>query len=352
MASQPLQRIWGAATPPSLQPAAGRIASVALADLVAQYGLGGGRWMRQFTFGFDIMGDLSQKFLFPVNPKAVPPLGTDSPLVETAERFPLRARGSGFAHQDNLRSEALSQVERGWLTDPLPLGESGGILSVDTGGSNVAFRFAFLQMDKIRACGDFKYGRLNLACSIRTPITLPTWDHIGQLCLGVLDSDVGWAFFKADHEAAYKNPPLSPDQANRCIAALRSPVDGMQYGLLPRALLFGASAAVLHYNCFSRIVAVLANRIFGLPLINYFCDFGCFITDFLSGPAVMAFTSFRRMFGIRLKRKRRRSGGALPFSGWRGTSPVGTMACSSWPTLRPPRGESGPIGFPNISRRV
>ena len=62
---------------------------------------------------------------------------------------------------DNLWSEALSQVECGWLTAPLPLGESGGMIPAPAGNSNVTFRFAVLQMGKIRACDDFKYGRVN-----------------------------------------------------------------------------------------------------------------------------------------------------------------------------------------------
>ena len=320
-AARPTQLLWDAAAPPSLQPVMGRVASVALTDLMAQYGLGGSRWMRQFTFGFDVMGDLSQKFLFPENPKVAPALGVDSTLVDAAERFALRARASGFAHQDSLWSEALSQVDCGWLTAPALLDDSGLLGSVVSEDSNVTFRFAVLQMDKIRACDDFRYGRVNLACSVRSPITLPTWDHIGQLCLDVLHSDVDWGFFKADHEAAYKNLPLSPEQANRCIVALRSPVDGLWYGFLSRTLLFGASAAVLHYNCFSRIVAVLANHIFGLPLINYFDDFGCFITDFLSEPAVRVFTSFCRMLGIRLKRKKTEVGRRITFLGLEGFFP-------------------------------
>ena len=73
--SRPIQLIWDSAVPPSLQPVAGRIASVALTDLVAQYGLGGGRWVRQFTFGFDVMGGFSKKFLPPVFHKVEPPHG-------------------------------------------------------------------------------------------------------------------------------------------------------------------------------------------------------------------------------------------------------------------------------------
>ena len=49
--------------------------------------------------------------------------------------------------------------------------------------------------------------------------------------------------------------------------ALPNQADGLWYGFWPRALLFGASAAVLRYNAFSRIVAILANKIFGLPIV-------------------------------------------------------------------------------------
>ena len=70
---------------------------------------------------------------------------------------------------------------------------------------------------------------------------------------------------KADRKAAYKNLPRNPDQAQYFIVALRCPGDSQWYGFAPRALLFGAAAAVHHYNCFSRIVAVIINRLFGLP---------------------------------------------------------------------------------------
>ena len=216
----------------------------------------------------------------------------------------------------------MSQVERGWITDPSPLGDTDGLASVAVVSGNVAFRFAAIQMDKIRACDDFKYGRVNLECAVRTPIKLPTWDHIGQMCLDVDSSDVGWVFFKAGHEAAYKNLPPSPGHTSSCIVALRCPPGGKWYGLLPRGLLFGASAAVLHYNFFSRIVEVSAYRIFGLPLVDYFGDFGCLIADFLSRPVVKLFTSFCRLLGVRLKRKKTDAGRRITFLGLEGFSPA------------------------------
>ena len=129
---------------------------------------------------------------------------------------------------------------------------------------------------------------------------------------------MGWAFFKADRQAVYKNLPLSPDQSDRCVVALRCPSDGRWYGFLSRTLLFGAAAAVLRYNCFSLQVFVLADRISGLPIVNYFDDFGCLITDFPYRPAVRVFTSFCRTVGIKLKRKKTEVGRRIAFLGLEG----------------------------------
>ena len=160
------------------------------------------------------------------------------------------------------------------------------------GSANNAFRSPVTQEDKIRACGDLEYGRVNPCCATRAPIKLPTWDHIGQMCLGCAGSDREWPFFKTDHAASYKNLPSAPDSAKLCLATLRNPTDGKWYGFWPRALLFGAVAAVLHYNCFSRIIAVLANRIFGLPMVNYFDDLGCLILSQISRTGLNNFREF------------------------------------------------------------
>ena len=267
------------------------------------------------------MGDFSQKSLFPAGPRVKAPLDPASPLVDAAERFATRARCAGFPHMDSLWPEARSQVERGWLTDPSPLGDSGGLTSVSAGSGNVAFRVASIQMDKIRACDDFKYGRVNLACAVRTPIKFPTWGHIGQMCLDVDGSDMDWSFFKADREAAYKNIPLSLGQASSCNVAMRCQSGGKWYCFLPRAVLFGDASAVLRYNCFSRIVAVSANRICGLPLVNYFDDFGCLVADFSPKPAVKVFTSFCKLLGIRLNRKKTEVGRRITFLDMEGFPP-------------------------------
>ena len=138
--------------------------------------------------------------------------------------------------------------------------------------ANAAFRFTVIQMGESRAGGDLKYGCANAACATRTPISLPTWGHIGQIFLDISKTDLPWSLSKVDQKSAYKNLPLNPDQSAACIATLRNPSDGLLCGFHPRTLLFGAVAAVLHYNCFSLILAVSANLILGIPTVHYFDD--------------------------------------------------------------------------------
>ena len=157
-------------------------------------------------------------------------------------------------------------------------------------------------MGKIRACGDLKYGLVNPRCANRAPIKLPTWCHIGQMCLNCADTDREWPFFKADHASAYKNLPLAQDSTNLCIAALRSQTDSERYGFRPRALLFGAVAAVLHYNCFSRIIAILDNRLVGLPMVDYFDDMGCLILSQIPHAGLATFRKFGRILVVILRK--------------------------------------------------
>ena len=52
------------------------------------------------------------------------------------------------------------------------------------------------------------------------------------------------------------------------------PPGGRWYGFCPRTLHFGEVAAFLRYNFFSRIIAVLASLIIGIPMANYSDDIG------------------------------------------------------------------------------
>ena len=79
---------------------------------------------------------------------------------------------------------------------------------------------------------------------------------------------------KADHAGAPKQPPVTTKDELAAAVTLRRPVDGGRYGLIPHTQLFGSTAAVLHYDCLSRIIASLTCRVRKFPRIGYYDDFG------------------------------------------------------------------------------
>ena len=141
-------------------------------------------------------------------------------------------------------------------------------------------------MNKLRARDDLRRNLVNLRTSVIAPITLPTRDHIAQLSKDAFRANTKWAFLKADHDSSYKQPPLDPDFAGITVVTLRGPTTSIWHALFPRALLFGAVYAVIHYNCLARALAVLINRTLGIPILNYFDDFGALVPDPLGTMAL------------------------------------------------------------------
>ena len=183
-------------------------------------------------------------------------------------RFETRSRASGFLHADVLWKEALGQAERGWLAPPLPIDIDCSGATYAHGSVKISLRLGVDQADKPRACDDLKHNGANLYLAVWTPIKLPTWDHIAQMCLNVRPSKKSWGFFKADHEAACAQLPMRPEHANLAMVAIRDPITSLRAAFPPRALLFGATSEVLRYSCFARLSAVLFDRIFGIPSVG------------------------------------------------------------------------------------
>ena len=193
------------------------------------------------------------------------------------ERFRARARASGFKRSDRLWIEAVSQHQRGWLSAPMRLDANGSPPGCKEGEANHAFRPPLLQTDKIHACDDPKYGRVDAFYGDRAPISLPTWGHIGEIRLRVADTERERPFSKTDHESAYKNLPLTPDSARLCLIEFSQSIWRITVRILATYPTFGASAAVLRCDAFSRIAEFRAREIFGFPVFNYFGDLGCLL---------------------------------------------------------------------------
>ena len=208
-ACEPMQSDCGRMKPIPLRAASSGIKSVALLHMMSQFGLGCSRWSKQFITGFDVVGAFPQGGLFMPGEKMGKPDSPARPFPDASSRYETRSNASGWAHGETLWSEAIGQVEKERLGPPRRLISSDGPLFLGADRVNAAFRFSAIQRGKIRAFGNLKYGCVNMECATRTPISLPTWDHIGQICLYISTTDQPWSFFKADHKAAYGNLPLN-----------------------------------------------------------------------------------------------------------------------------------------------
>ena len=165
---------------------------------------------------------------------------------------------------------------------------------------NIAFRFGVEQAAKFRACDDSNHSLTNSACSAVTPIQMVAWDHISQLCRRCCKQGRDWALFKADREADYKLLSIAPKEQAYAAIAPRRPTVGKRFGFFSRTLMFGAAAAVLHYNVFSRLIPALVCRLLGIRLICFFDDFAGLLTKLLPTKACAVFTELCARLGIRL----------------------------------------------------
>ena len=318
----PHQKQWDAAIHPAIKPAAGKIQTLLIRELAEQCGLGGSKWLGQFAVGFPITGTLSQKGVYSLDEPNAKAIGPAVLFRTAASRFQERAAKSGHKNATQLWEEAHQQVKKGWLNPPVELREDGRPTGMQAGRYNIAFRFGVEQASKLRACDDLRHSLTNSACSVRTPIQLVSWDHLAQLCRLSCGKSRDWALIKADHEAAYKQLPLRPDDQARAIIALRCPVTGKWFGFVSRTLVFGATAAVLHYNVFSRLITALANRLLGIPLICFFDDFAALVPRLLSNKALAVFSRFCEIMGITLKPGKSEVGPKITFLGLLGWFPT------------------------------
>ena len=309
----PSQKRWGANIDRAIIPSDVGIQTMALRQLADFFGFDASEWQGQFAVGSPIAGDLSQKATSPAKTPKGSLLPRNRMFTSAEARFRERAPESGWRNAESLRKEAIEQQEKGMLTHPSLLSASGRPADRQSGGFNIAFRFGVEQADKLSACDDLKRSLTNQACRVRAPIKLVSWGHVAQMCRKFARGGRDWALFKADHEAAYKQLPLGPKDQRYAIIALRHPKPGIWRGFRSRTLMFGSIAAVLHYNVFSRLIAALFNRLFGIPLVCFFDDFVALTPRLLATKGLAVITRFFELLGIRLKPTKSEVGPAITF---------------------------------------
>ena len=112
------------------------------------------------------------------------------------------------------------------------------------------------------------------------------------------------AMAKADHGDLYKQLPAATKDELAAAATLRHPTDGMWYGFIPHTQLFGPAAAVLHYNCLSRVIASLTRSALKIPCVGDYDDFGIVLPECLIKTALNISTSFNKALFIIPKEKK------------------------------------------------
>ena len=323
-----LQRLR-ATVEPSKEASRARIHVPLLKELLEEAGMGGSNWCDQFVTGFPILGELGEPGVYP--PSSQPPsyISREKLFEGAKERFVSKNRAPD-PNAERLWIEAMDQVGKQWLDGPHPFNDEGELMvNGEPVQANPAFRFGVQQGEKLRAVDDLKRSATNEATFVATPINLPSWDHIAQMCsLYYLKGDRRpLAIAKADHADAYKQLPVATKDELAAVVTLKDLVDGRWYGFIPRTQLFGSTAAVLHYNCLSRVIASLACRILKIPCVGYYDDFGIILPECLVKDGLSVFTSFNKALRIILKDSKSEFGTLLEFLGltisfWNDGSPT------------------------------
>lgn len=119
----------------------------------------------------------------------------------------------------------------------------------------------------------------------------------------------------------YKQSPLTPERQHPGTVALRGPRPPIGRFCPPDALLRGATAEVIHYNCSPRIRSILVRKICAIPTIGYFDGSGALVPEALADKALATFGRLCEAINIRLKISKSQVGAKMVFLGLTGSSP-------------------------------
>ena len=187
-----------------------------------------------------------------------------------ALRMGIKARRAAVTdpHEGALREGALDQVDTGWLDGPFPFDGDGKLVAgAGERPADPACRFGVQQGKKLIPVDDCKRSQANMPTAIRTPVNLPTWDHVAAIISTFQGKGMSG-------NLAYKQPPARDDHKMLAVVSLKDPASGK----MPETALLRNGSCAPFYRV-SRGVATAAVRWLGIPRLGRFDDFGLITTE-------------------------------------------------------------------------
>jgi len=233
------------------------------------------------------------------------------------------AKGRAWAKEDDqLWDITMDEVKDGNLRGPWSAEE----LEHRVGSLWVAARrFSIIQNDKVRPIDDFSEFLVNAAFGVQEKISLKGVEQVAawaRAWLGAVGDDRSVQFTDtsgrqwsgtlhaewsirtwrkivgrvADLKSAYKQLPRHPAHACFSVVAVRHRAGGVKL-FEALSLMFGATSAVYAFLRFSRALAALAVRLFGLIVVEFFDDFTQLEASCLAGSALTVMEGLFELLG-------------------------------------------------------
>lgn len=171
-------------------------------------------------------------------------------------------------------------------------------------------------VEKIQLIDDLAHSAVSRYALVGAPLAQPAWDLLVELCLRVTPSGHDWSFGKVNHISPYGNLPLFCRGQQYISVAVRNPRDNAFYAFAPTTQIFGPTASVLRYNATSRLIVTILIRVFDIPDIGYYEDYG------VLAPNVLVVCTVCALLGIAHKGDKIRISGKNNFLG-----PAGPPHC-------------------------
>ena len=293
---QPLETWMATQMPASVKLVAGSSCPVWMATMTSLL-----RWPDRlqasgYVFGMKIIGEIEPMGIFRHIPEAKQcNLAEQETLLgENAVKAisQLMASGPPKAHEAILAA-TMEEQEKGWLSSFLSKSELDAKFGI--GGWRFIPRFIIHQKLRDRVIDNAKKGKQNSAASFKETIFTASVDFFGEVLAAwiaevawelqgvsskeeaqkVLDALPEWfrpIFGLDDMPDAYRGVPLHPDDSNVAIVAVWDEAIKAWKFAISRSMLFGLSAAVLHFNRKPTLLVAASRRFFAVAATAFFDD--------------------------------------------------------------------------------